>query len=45
MCVGDTKYLALFDNILHRTRFPKFLEIVAHELDKDVSSFAFNLLF
>ncbi|XP_061369553.1 uncharacterized protein LOC133312391 [Gastrolobium bilobum] len=30
-----TQYLALFDNILHRLRFPKFLEIVSRELDDE----------
>ncbi|CAH9080096.1 unnamed protein product [Cuscuta epithymum] len=29
-----TNYMALFDNIIHRMRFPKFLEIVSQELDK-----------
>lgn len=29
-----TQYLVLFDNILHRPRFPKFMEIVLQELDK-----------
>ncbi|PON51716.1 RNA polymerase III Rpc [Parasponia andersonii] len=33
--VKVTQYLALFDNILHRLRFPKFLAIVSQELDKD----------
>ncbi|MCI12248.1 DNA-directed RNA polymerase III subunit RPC3-like, partial [Trifolium medium] len=28
-----TQYLVLFDNILHRLRFPKFMEIVSQELD------------
>ncbi|MCI08290.1 DNA-directed RNA polymerase III subunit RPC3-like, partial [Trifolium medium] len=27
-----TQYLVLFDNILHRMRFPKFMEIVSEEL-------------
>ncbi|CAJ2630012.1 unnamed protein product [Trifolium pratense] len=27
-----TQYLVLFDNILHRARFPKFMEIVSEEL-------------
>ncbi|KAK2458081.1 DNA-directed RNA polymerase III subunit RPC3 [Trifolium repens] len=30
--VGTTQYLVLFDNILHRQRFPKFMEIVSQEL-------------
>ncbi|CAK8573503.1 unnamed protein product [Lathyrus sativus] len=28
-----TQYMVLFDNILHRLRFPKFMEIVSGELD------------
>ncbi|XP_057423066.1 uncharacterized protein LOC130716999 isoform X2 [Lotus japonicus] len=28
------QYLALFDNIIHRLRFPKFVDIVSRELDK-----------
>ncbi|KAK7266150.1 hypothetical protein RIF29_18791 [Crotalaria pallida] len=31
-----TQYLALFDNILHRPRFPKFMEIVKHQLDDEL---------
>ncbi|GMH18395.1 hypothetical protein Nepgr_020236 [Nepenthes gracilis] len=30
-----THYMALFDNIIHRMRFPKFLAIVSKEFDKD----------
>ncbi|XP_010251272.1 PREDICTED: DNA-directed RNA polymerase III subunit RPC3 [Nelumbo nucifera] len=30
-----TQYTAIFDNILHRMRFPKFLTIVSEELDKE----------
>ncbi|RDX69884.1 DNA-directed RNA polymerase III subunit RPC3, partial [Mucuna pruriens] len=30
-----TQYLALFDNIIHRLRFPKFLEIVSRKLDEE----------
>ncbi|KAI4351730.1 hypothetical protein L6164_006055 [Bauhinia variegata] len=30
-----TEYVALFDNIIHRLRFPKFLEIVSQELDDE----------
>ncbi|TKY51306.1 DNA-directed RNA polymerase III subunit RPC3 [Spatholobus suberectus] len=30
-----TEYLALFDNIIHRLRFPKFLEIVSRKLDEE----------
>ncbi|KAL3714189.1 hypothetical protein ACJRO7_006173 [Eucalyptus globulus] len=38
--VGDTsrrstEYLALFDNIIHRMRFPKFVAVVSQELDKE----------
>lgn len=35
---ATTEYLALFDNIIHRLRFPKFLEIVKRQLDDEVSS-------
>ncbi|KAK4275837.1 hypothetical protein QN277_018855 [Acacia crassicarpa] len=31
----NTQYLVLFDNILHRLRFPKFLEIVSQDLDEE----------
>ncbi|XP_028800046.1 uncharacterized protein LOC114755336 isoform X2 [Neltuma alba] len=31
----NTQYLALFDNILHRLRFPKFLEMVSQDLDEE----------
>ncbi|XP_027367302.1 DNA-directed RNA polymerase III subunit RPC3 [Abrus precatorius] len=30
-----TRYMALFDNIIHRLRFPKFLEIVSRELNEE----------
>ncbi|KAJ9164181.1 hypothetical protein P3X46_023787 [Hevea brasiliensis] len=30
----STQYLALFDNILHRVRFSKFLAIISQEFDK-----------
>ncbi|XP_028773135.1 DNA-directed RNA polymerase III subunit RPC3 isoform X1 [Neltuma alba] len=30
-----TQYLVLFDNILHRLRFPKFLEVVSQDLDEE----------
>ncbi|XP_034686933.1 DNA-directed RNA polymerase III subunit RPC3-like isoform X1 [Vitis riparia] len=30
-----TQYMLLFDNILHRMRFPKLLAIVSEELDKE----------
>ncbi|KAL2324536.1 hypothetical protein Fmac_023594 [Flemingia macrophylla] len=30
-----TEYMALFDNIIHRLRFPKFLEIVSRKLDEE----------
>nr|KYP74794.1 DNA-directed RNA polymerase III subunit RPC3 [Cajanus cajan] len=31
-----TEYMALFDNIIHRLRFPKFLEIVSRKLDEEI---------
>ncbi|GAB4858270.1 hypothetical protein Ancab_009743 [Ancistrocladus abbreviatus] len=31
----STYYMAVFDNIIHRLRFPKFLAIVSKELDKE----------
>jgi hypothetical protein len=31
-----TQYLVLFDNILHRLRFPKFMEIVSQDFDDKV---------
>lgn len=37
-----TQYMVLFDNILHRLRFPKFMEIVSGELDDKVG---FDLCF
>ncbi|XP_048326847.2 uncharacterized protein LOC107414510 isoform X2 [Ziziphus jujuba] len=40
----QTQYLALFDNILHRLRFPKFLEMVSQELDKDCEQLLEGLL-
>lgn len=30
-----TQYMALFDNIIHKLRFPKFIEIVSEELGKE----------
>ncbi|KAF3432981.1 hypothetical protein FNV43_RR24083 [Rhamnella rubrinervis] len=39
-----TQYLVLFDNILHRLRFPKFLEIVAQELDENCAELLEGLL-
>ncbi|KAL5567991.1 hypothetical protein UlMin_024566 [Ulmus minor] len=39
-----TQYLVLFDNILHRLRFPKFLAIVSEELDKDCEELFEGLL-
>lgn len=38
-----TQYMLLFDNILHRMRFPKLLAIVSEELDKEVSYLRFRL--
>lgn len=34
-----TQYIALFDNIIHRGRFAKFLAVVSQELDTDVGFF------
>lgn len=31
-----TQYIALFDNILHRMRFPKFLMVVKYDLGHEV---------
>lgn len=31
------QYIAVYDNILHRLRFAKFLAVVAQELGDDVS--------
>lgn len=36
-----TQYMALFDNIIHKLRFPKFIEIVSEELGKEVSFIGF----
>ncbi|RRT64978.1 hypothetical protein BHM03_00009539 [Ensete ventricosum] len=38
-----TQYMALFDNILHRMRFPKFLAIVRDDLGPQVN-FCLSLL-
>lgn len=40
-----TQYMALFDNIIHHMRFPKFLEIVSQELGEEVSYFDLYVLF
>ena len=32
----STQYMALFDNIIHHMRFPKFIAIVNEELGKEV---------
>lgn len=32
----NTQYIALFNNIIHRWRFPKFLTIVSQKHDKQV---------
>jgi len=32
-----TQYMALFDNIIHHMRFPKFLAIASEEFGKEVS--------
>ncbi|XP_048138732.1 DNA-directed RNA polymerase III subunit rpc3 isoform X2 [Rhodamnia argentea] len=31
----STEYMAVFDNIIHRMRFPKFVAVVSQELDKE----------
>ncbi|KAL4595149.1 hypothetical protein ACB092_12G070600 [Castanea dentata] len=41
---ANTQYLALFSNILHRMRFPKFLEIVSRELDQECKELLEGLL-
>ncbi|KAK4571614.1 hypothetical protein RGQ29_030141 [Quercus rubra] len=41
---ANTQYLALFGNILHRMRFPKFLEIVSRELDQECKELLEGLL-
>lgn len=33
-----THYMALFDNIIHHMRFPKFIELVKEELGEEVST-------
>ncbi|KAK4431484.1 hypothetical protein Salat_0910500 [Sesamum alatum] len=33
-----TQYMALFDNMIHKMRAPKFMQIVSEELGKDVGS-------
>lgn len=35
----NTQYIALFDNIIHRVRFSKFLMIVSKDLGQEVSPF------
>ncbi|XP_047938408.1 DNA-directed RNA polymerase III subunit rpc3 isoform X2 [Salvia hispanica] len=35
----STHYMVLFDNIMHKLRAPKFMQIVSEELGEDVSSF------
>ncbi|GAA0158420.1 DNA-directed RNA polymerase [Lithospermum erythrorhizon] len=39
-----TKYMALFDNIIHHMRFPKFIEIVSNELGKECEEIFEGLL-
>ncbi|CAA2976265.1 Hypothetical predicted protein [Olea europaea subsp. europaea] len=34
-----TKYTALFDNMIHKMRFPKFMQIVSEELGEDCLGF------
>ncbi|CAN4101484.1 unnamed protein product [Withania somnifera] len=39
-----TQYMALFDNIIHKLRFPKFIEIVSDELGKECEEIFEGLL-
>ncbi|KAL2948827.1 hypothetical protein AAZX31_20G145000 [Glycine max] len=39
-----TQYLVLFDNIIHRLRFPKFLDIVSRKLDEECVKLLVGLL-
>ncbi|KAJ8543100.1 hypothetical protein K7X08_005623 [Anisodus acutangulus] len=39
-----TNYMALFDNIIHKLRFPKFIEIVSEELGKECEEIFEGLL-
>nr|GMD75274.1 DNA-directed RNA polymerase III subunit rpc3 isoform X1 [Ipomoea batatas] len=39
-----TQYMALFDNIIHRMRFPKFIEMVSQELGKECEGIFEGLL-
>ncbi|KHN26663.1 DNA mismatch repair protein Msh3 [Glycine soja] len=39
-----TQYLVLFDNIIHRLRFPKFLDIVSRKLDEEFVKLLVGLL-
>nr|KYP33757.1 DNA-directed RNA polymerase III subunit RPC3 [Cajanus cajan] len=39
-----TQYVALFDNIIHRLRFPKFLETVSQRLDEECAELLDGLL-
>ncbi|XP_059298824.1 uncharacterized protein LOC132051673 [Lycium ferocissimum] len=39
-----TQYMALFDNIIHKLRFPKFIEIVSEELGKECEEIFEGLL-
>ncbi|XLS71714.1 hypothetical protein HN51_028579 [Arachis hypogaea] len=42
--MATVEYLALFDNIIHRLRFPKFLEIAKHQLDDECEKVLDGLL-
>ncbi|KAG5600658.1 hypothetical protein H5410_032028 [Solanum commersonii] len=39
-----TQYMALFDNIIHKLRFPKFIEIVSEEMGKECEEIFEGLL-
>ncbi|XP_057547804.1 uncharacterized protein LOC130826236 isoform X1 [Amaranthus tricolor] len=40
-----TQYMALFDNIIHRLRFPKFMTIASKDLDKESLEILEGLLY
>ncbi|KAL1294661.1 hypothetical protein HN51_055453 [Arachis hypogaea] len=42
--MATVEYLALFDNIIHRLRFPKFLEIAKHQFDDECEKVLDGLL-
>ncbi|KAB1210683.1 DNA-directed RNA polymerase III subunit rpc3 [Morella rubra] len=41
---SNTQYMALFNNMLHRMRFSKFLEIVSREFDEECKGLLEGLL-